>query len=53
MNPRKEERNQKALEMRRSGMMIKEIAKELGLCPSRTWLIVHNQEKWEKEEKTK
>ena len=52
MRARNEARNQKALEMRRSGMMYKDIAKELGLCPSRTWLIVQNQMKWE-QEKTK
>ena len=50
MNPRKQDRNQKALEMRKQGMYFKDIAKELGLCPSRTWLIIKNQEKWEKEE---
>ena len=52
MRARNEERNQKALEMRRSGMMYKDIAKALGLSPSRTWLIVQNQMRWE-QEKTK
>ena len=52
MRARNEARNQKALEMRRSGMMYKDIAKALGLSPSRTWLVVQNQMKWE-QEKTK
>lgn len=50
MNPRKNERNAKALEMRRNGMPYKDIARELGICPSRAWLIVQNQERWEEEE---
>lgn len=49
MRARNEERNKKALEMRKQGMQYKEIAKELGLCTSRAWLIVKNQERWESE----
>lgn len=51
MNPRKNERNARALEMRRNGMQYKDIARELGICQSRAWLIVHNQERWEEEMK--
>ena len=47
---RKEERNKRALELRRQGMMYKDIGKELGLCPARAWTVVKNQERWEAEQ---
>lgn len=46
MNPRKEERNQKMLEDRRSGMLYREIAKKYGLTKDRARKIVVNQERW-------
>ena len=49
MNPRKEERNRQMLADRRAGMMIKEIAKKYGLCYSRAFYILRNQERIEKE----
>lgn len=47
---RKVERNKRALELRKQGMMFKDIAKELGLCYARAWTVVKNQERWEAEE---
>ena len=50
MNPRKEDRNKKALELRRQGLTYKEIGKILGLTKGRVFIIISNQQRWEKEE---
>lgn len=49
MRVRKDERNQKMLEDRKSGMFIKDVAKKYGLCYTRTRTVLLNQEKWNKE----
>ncbi len=49
MRARNEERNRRALEMRKSGMMFKDIAKALGLSQGRTWKIINNQARWDGE----
>lgn len=53
MRARKEKRNQKALELRRSGMIYKEIGEALGITKDRARKIVINQERWEKEAEKK
>lgn len=49
MNPRKEERNKLVLEKRRQGMTYKELCEEFGLCKSRLFYIIQNQERLERE----
>lgn len=49
MNPRKEERNKKVLARKRQGATYKALMQEFGLCQSRIFYIIKNQERWEKE----
>lgn len=53
MRARKEQRNQKMLEDRERGMMVKDIAKKYGVCGSRATKILQNQRRWNEEEERK